>query len=178
MELTVRRCTTEDHEEVCALDEKSGYNVQEWLDYLDEFEESNFIFGIFEEQKMVGYCTIRNAKDCSEYIIHHPDHNKNSLFLSDVYVLPEYQNSGVGKTLVSEAIQIKQELEPESKNIYLTVVSDDLDKFYKELGFEWVDQQKAHAMVRALDYSKDHFADICDKELPEKAAEEEDRDYE
>ncbi len=121
---------------------------------LEEEDESEYAFGAFIDNKLIGYCTIGGADviDDEPAITKDPKYNPyHDLLLSDVYILPEYRNNGYGSCMVEEAIKIKQGLEPDANNIYLTVMDENLGCFYQKIGFSWVDETDPYYMAKELD---------------------------
>lgn len=139
----VRELTSNDYDQICQMDDKSGNYMQQWF---EEPGDEGYGFGMFDGDKLIGYCSIGGADDF-DYVAKHPLYNYNSLLLSDVYILPEYRKGQNGIRLVEEAIKLKREYEPEAKSIYLSLLNDDLSNFYSKLGFEWVDDTQSYAMV-------------------------------
>jgi ribosomal protein S18 acetylase RimI-like enzyme len=67
----------------------------------------------------------------------------NTIFLSVIEILPQFQNQGIGKTLIREIIEQGQQ---ESKNIELQVlkVNKRALQFYQKLGFVISNETEAH----------------------------------
>ncbi|WP_368191439.1 GNAT family N-acetyltransferase [Blautia sp. 1033sp1_1033st1_G9_1033SCRN_220408] len=128
--LCTRALTEEDADAVFMLDEKSGNCVSEWLDSTD------FAWGFFKEDQLVGYCTTGYADDCPFSIENHPLHTDDSLLLSNVFILPEYRHQGYGKKMIKEAICHRWELDHVQNTVFLTIMYDDLVSFYQKIGFQ------------------------------------------
>lgn len=129
--LSTRALTEEDAEAVFMLDEKSGFCVSQWLD-----DNTDYAWGIFKGNQIVGYCTTGCADDCPFSIENHPLHTDDSLLLSDVFILPEYRHQGYGKRMIKEAIFHRWELDHVQNTVFLTVMYDDLVSFYQTIGFQ------------------------------------------
>lgn len=128
--LYTRALTEEDTETVFMLDEKSGNCASEWLDITD------FAWGFFKEDQLVGYCTTGYADDCPFSIENHPLHTDDSLLLSNVFILPEYRHYGYSSKMVTDAIHKRWESDREQNTVFLTVMYDDLVSFYQKIGFQ------------------------------------------
>lgn len=126
----VRKLTGKDHTNVSEMDEESGFFVAQWLEDLEADEEASVDYGLFLNGNIIGYCTLGYADDLS--IVKDND----SHLLSDVYIKPAYRHKGYGSMMVTEAI--KQEYDCILHPIYLTFLHDDLEQFYKPLGFSHV----------------------------------------
>lgn len=148
--MEIRELTLDDLERVWKLDDASGNSVGQWIEELEAGEKSDYAFGAFVDGELIGYCTIGYADDCADCIDKHPLHNSDSLLLSDVYVLPEYRHQEIATELISRAVELKMECEPDSKSIFLTLLYDSLGDFYKKLGFDWVDDTHKYAMIKEL----------------------------
>lgn len=126
-----------DIEEVCELDEASGNHVAQWLEDLDDDEEEqDYAWGLFYDDKLVGYCSIGYADDCCDAISQYPGWNYNSLLLSDVFILPKYRRNGLGLHIVNEAVG--QRTENEKELAFLVAMYDSLRYFYEQAGFAWI----------------------------------------
>lgn len=66
-----------------------------------------------------------------------PDLPTNKIWLTELYVIPEYRNKGVGKLLIKSILDICKDLKIEC--IYLSCV-EDLIFYYKNLGFNYIDR--------------------------------------
>lgn len=132
----VRKLNEDDAKQTEFLDELSGNNVCEWL----ECEDSGY--GIFDNNKLIGYCTLNYADDCGDVIENHPDWTNDSRLLSNVYVLKEYRNQGIGKLLINTVLQ-----KADNNAIFLTVLYPELCEYYKKFGFTEIDEEK-YAMVK------------------------------
>lgn len=75
-----------------------------------------YIYGAFENKKMVGYCTIEKFGE------------QNGSVLSNVLVVPSMQGKGVGSKMVSKA------LKGSCKPVYLDYM-DGQGPFYERFGF-------------------------------------------
>lgn len=143
--MRVRPLNEKDMEQVEALDEKSGDYVAQWLDCED------YAYGMFVDDKLIGYCTIGGADDVPDCIEKHRAYSDgHSLLLSDVYILPKYRHKLYGYMMVDNALFIRLEKEKGVKSVYLTLLYDELSNFYGKLGFKWVDETEQYAMVKEV----------------------------
>ena len=144
-ELTIRPLTYQDNQEIQNLDDMSGNDVAQWFQEEDDYCE-DYAYGLFLNNRLIGYCTIGGADDCPLMIAKHELYNYNALLLSDVYVLPEYRNKSFGLQLIIKAIQLKREQENEP--VFLTLLYDSLSNFYEKAGFIWCEDSKSYAMIK------------------------------
>lgn len=156
MIIKVRGLTADDYDAALELDDMSGNSLADsYFDNIEPGETSDYAWGLFVDDEMIGYCSVGYADDAPEMIRNHP-HFKDTcdqLLLSDVYIKPQYRSNCLGQYLVSEALRSRYELEGQSVSwAYLTVLHDDLGLFYQKLGFEWCDASRQYAM--ALDLNK------------------------
>lgn len=129
--LYTRALTEEDTETVFMLDEKSGNCVSEWLK-----GNTDFAWGFFKEDQLIGYCTTGYADDCPFSIEDHPLHTCDSILLSNVFILPEFRHHGYGSKMVTNAILNRWESDRVQNAVFLTVMYDDLVSFYQKIGFQ------------------------------------------
>ena len=132
----VRNVNKNDIKQTEYLDELSGNNVSEWL----ECEDSGY--GIFNDNKLIGYCTLNYADDCDDIIEKHPNWTNDSRLLSNVYILKEYRNQGIGKLLINTALK-----EADDNSVFLTVLCPELCEYYKYFGFIEIGNDK-YAMIK------------------------------
>ncbi len=86
-----------------------------------------FTFGAFVDDKLSGVVTL---------IIETKIKTKHRAYIVAMYVNPEMRKSGIGRRLMTEAIQMAKEMK-EIKQIYLSVTSSNepAKNLYKSLGF-------------------------------------------
>lgn len=125
--LQLRKLQGKDMLFVEEMDEASGFGVAQWLEELDSNEEASNSYGLFLDEKLIGYCTLGYADDLSVST------NCDSRLLSDVYIKPEYRHHGYGSMMVREALEM--EIDCQYHPTYLTYLYDDLEEFYKPFGF-------------------------------------------
>lgn len=134
--IIVRPISQKDIWQVKTLDDKSGNYLSQWIKDLEENEISDYAFGIFSDNCLVGYCSIGYADDVGRSIEEHPLHTNDSLYLSDVYIRPEYRKNGYALKMCKEALHMAN---PDNEAVFLTVLYDDLERLYSKLGFEFID---------------------------------------
>lgn len=128
---TIRKVTLKDMLQIRKLDKLSGSFVAEDIsDYVEDYGETDFAWCIEDLTNgiIIGYLTIGGAENYDLY-------QEGDLCLSDVFILPEYRNKGIGNAFVSMCIK-----EFEYHRIILTVLDDSLIYFYEKLGFKVIDQ--------------------------------------
>lgn len=136
MMLTVRPITKKDLEQVRTLDDESGNCLSQWVEDLEENEISSYAYGIFLHDFLIGYCSIGYADDMARSIEEHPLHTNDSLYLSDVYIRPEYRKNGYALKMIKEALHMANQ---NNEAVFLTVLYDDLGRLYSKLGFKFID---------------------------------------
>lgn len=120
--IVVRSLTEQDLYAVKAIDAESGNSVAEML------EDHGYAWGAFLNDILAGYCTLGGSEDYDELDGH---------VLCDVYVLPLYRNRGIAAHLIQEAIsQSISNCDCDTK-VFLTILDDGLQRFYKKLGFTY-----------------------------------------
>ena len=154
MEYLVRALTFSDKELIERMDKLSGNDVSQWFNNADDYAE-DYAYGIFRDDKMIGYCTIGGADDCGKMIENHALYSYDSLMLSDVYVKPSYRGLGVGTQLVASVIVNKLYTDGIDTIVYLTVLYDRLGEFYKKIGFKWCTDAEEYAMYYSFLENKD-----------------------
>lgn len=130
----VRSLTEEDYFQVEQLDKLSYSNVNDCLNNED------YAFGIFSQDKLIGYCTLGYADGINDVTIeNHSSWTNCSLLLSDVYILKQYR----GKRLATQLINQTFKLHPDAvdNSIFLILLRPDLYQFYKKLGFTLIDRE-------------------------------------
>lgn len=123
--LIVRQLTEKDEKQVEYLDIASGNYVGQWL------EDEGYSWGIFENDILVGYCTMGAADDCCRAITDYPGWTFDSLLLGDVYVNPLCRHHGYATRMIEEVIKQKSG----NELVFLTLMHDGLIEFYKKFGF-------------------------------------------
>lgn len=169
--LKVRPFTAADEAAVIEMDKASGNCVAQWVneDDLPNEKISDYAYGIFENETLIGYATIGYADDCPEDIENTPCYHNEQLMLSDVYVLPEKRHNGYATRLCMEAMLYRFALESENTDhVYAALLNDNLIKFYGKLGFKWCNQDNKEYYIMV---SKADIESIVaeDKELYGKA---------
>lgn len=131
--IETRLLTIKDLSAVEDLDKRSGFYVSQWLD-----DNEDYAWGVFKDEKLVGYCSTGYADDTLSIIEKHPKHTNNSILLSDVYVLPEYRHFGYGSKLVSDAIKKRWKSDKEENIVFAVLLCSSLIYFYEKIGFKLI----------------------------------------
>lgn len=159
---TVRVLLGTDMEQVTAMDEESTFCVADMMDPdVINPNEASYAYGVFLGEHLIGYCTIGGADDCPDMIEKHEHWSGKSLLLGDVFIQDDYQGQGLGTMLVSIARTLEDP--QEELPIFLTLLFDEIGKFYQKLGWQWCDETKEYCMV----YLPPHYKKIIpdDKRL-------------
>ena len=130
--IIVKPLNIKDIDEIRKMDNLSGFNVAQWAEDMDE--NNNYSWGIYNNDILMGYCTIGNADGVYYIIEQHPLYSCNDYLLSDVYMKPEYRHQNFGVQLITETIQKRFALEGKHP-VFLEVMYDDLKNFYAKAGF-------------------------------------------
>mgnify|MGYP000348500268 FL=1 len=134
--ITVKPLNIKDINEIRKMDDMSGFYVAQWVEEMDE--NNDYSWGIYDDNILMGYCTIGYADDVYHVIEQHPLYNNNAYLLSDVYMKPEYRHKNFGLKLITETIQKRFALESKQP-VFLEVMYDDLKNFYAKAGFTTID---------------------------------------
>ncbi|PEJ57279.1 GNAT family N-acetyltransferase [Bacillus sp. AFS002410] len=112
----------------------------------------NFIVGAFDEEELVGVAGFYQKR--SEKMNH-----KGTIW--GMYVNPNYRGKGVGKKVLSEAIQHATQIE-DILQIELAVISSNVSakKLYESVGFESFGTEKRALFVNGEFYDEDHMVMI------------------
>ena len=89
-----------------------------------------------EDDELAGICSI--GEDV--------ENDENMMILSDVYVAPEFRGGGIGSALVEMAEHIAIKTYPDFK-LSLVVLEDELQDFYKPLGFLFNEGDNGYAVL-------------------------------
>ncbi|ENH98126.1 acetyltransferase [Gracilibacillus halophilus YIM-C55.5] len=119
--------------------------------YKNRFEtpQNSFTFGAFDDYQLVGVITL-----VKEQLIK-LRHRANIVAM---YVSPEKRGDGIGKALVSKAIQKAVSLE-DIEQIYLTVVTTNYPakRLYSSIGFEVFGHEKRALKFGDTYYDEEHM---------------------
>lgn len=133
--ITVRPLTESDEKSISELDELSGNDVVAMID------AKNYAYGIFKDNKLIGYCTFGGA-DIGDLLFEtHPNYTNNSKLLSDVYIHPDYRRHGYCEKLLNTV------LNTDNHTVFLTLLDEDLMPLYEQFGFKLYDRSTL-AMVK------------------------------
>ena len=132
-DITVKILTTQDIPAVKVLDDLSGNYVEQWLDSTD------YSWGMFLNDTLIGYCTTGYADDCSDSIENHRLHTYDSILLSDVFVVPGQRHNGYASQMIRAALKLRHDSDGYDETVFLTVLYDDLAALYEPLGFTFID---------------------------------------
>jgi len=82
-----------------------------------------------DDDRYIGSITITNDD--------FPDLPRDKKWLTELYVIPEYRNKGIGKLLIKKAKEVCNSLNFEG--VYLSCL-EELIFYYKKLGFHFIDK--------------------------------------
>lgn len=130
--IVVRRLMESDAKAVDAMDDVSFFYVAQWLD-------GDIAWGIFDNQKLMGYCTLGCADCCEDLYGEDEDFTDYAYVLSDVYVNRKYRHHGYGKELIQNAIRETRQQDSSNECVYLSPMNDYVAKWYETLGFQRIE---------------------------------------
>ena len=119
---------TDNYESDRPLGDSSSFYVEQWLD-------SDIAWGIFDNKKLMGYCTLGCADCCDDLYGEDTDFTDNAYVLSDVYVDRKYRHNGYGSELIQSAIRETWQRDNSSECVYLSPINDCVANWYNALGF-------------------------------------------
>ena len=136
----VRPLAKTDIQSVHELDKISDWTLEQYVRDIDDYND--YSWGIFINDKLIGYCTIGYADDVPPSIENHPAHQSHddTYMLGDVFIDPAYRNKGYGQKLVKETIEGRFKLEAKLP-VFLEVMYDNLKYFYDKLGFKEIEYE-------------------------------------
>lgn len=135
--MRVKLLNKNDLEKTKCLDELSGICVSEKLMHFakDEEDTRNSIYGLFDKEDLIGYCSLSYAKG----IIFKAESNKqigeDDLYLNDVFIKKNYRHLGFGSRMILGAIKNKSY---KGISVYLNIIRPSLKNFYNNMGFEMI----------------------------------------
>lgn len=138
MNLTTRILKESDIQAVKQLDILSDRNVSNWLD------SEEYAWGIFNEDTLIGYCTIGYADDVSDIIQNYPGWNDDCLLLSDVFVSNQFRNKGIATKMINDALNKHSEVK--NNIVFLEAITMGLQYLYRKIGFNPI--KKDYTMVK------------------------------
>lgn len=119
--------------------------------YKNRFQtpQNSFTFGTFEESQLVGVITLVKEQ------LFKLRHRANIVAM---YVIPEKRGKGIGKALISKAIQMADSLE-DIEQLYLTVVTtnEPAKRLYSSIGFEVFGKEKRALKFDNTYYDEEHM---------------------
>lgn len=128
----VRELTPNDIDAVKETDDTSGFCLEQWL------EDTGFGWGIFDNDTLIGYCSVGGADDVYDSIYNDPDYTYDALLLSDVYVKSEYRHKGVCTQMLHDVIS---KLNDQTSTIYCCPSYEALGALYEAAGFVSMDEE-------------------------------------
>lgn len=141
--VTVRQLTESDASEVNSMDDLSYFYVEQWLDGGD------MAWGIFDDQRLMGYCTLGCADCCEDLYGKDDDYTYVSYVLSDVFVSRRHRHHGYGRELIQNAIRETWQRDKSNECIYLSPMNDYVANWYETLGFKGIGDNAMKLKVTA-----------------------------
>ena len=128
--------------------------------YTDKERREKMLSEAFDNGKPIYFIANCNGSDCGiiSYYKYEEDDYKDCAYIMQLYVLPEYQKKGIGKSLMKYLFVIQKD--NGYKRAVLNTLEDNSNAraFYEKLGFEYFGQQDSplfsERVVRAL-YKKE-----------------------
>jgi GNAT superfamily N-acetyltransferase len=148
--ITVRALIEDDCSEVEVLDEFSGNELSDGLG------SEGYVWGVFYDNKLVGYCSIGGAEDYDEF----DGWDYDDLVLCDVFILEEFRGMGLASELIETVIS---ENTAHGEKIFLTILDDHLAEFYEKFGFEVINEDGGVMLREAKPRSLDEKIQIAQK---------------
>ncbi len=109
--------------DLIAHSELKWWNPNSRSDFISIIKNKKQVYITAKEKgKIIGYLSLRKDKD------------SRWLWLEDIYVLKEWRNKGIAKTLIKEALKYKNRKTPKRKMVLLT--ADRNLNIFKKLGFK------------------------------------------
>lgn len=145
-ELNIRNWTKEDFNSVkniLLVTWKDTYSFIPQVDLLSHFEKfyaDEKLEALLEDPFSQGIIAEVNSVPAGWMRLFEDQINKK-FFVSSLYVLPEYQGYGVGKTLLNEAYKIARQMN--YQKVWLGVMSKNVKalEWYKNIGFNFVEEE-------------------------------------
>lgn len=157
--ITFRALKPSDEPEVEKLDMLSGSPITNVL-----YDNIDFAWGLFLNSKLIGYCTTGYADGQCDAIENHTLHTSDSILLSDVFILPSYNNWK--KDMIKRAIEARWSMDNAKNTVFLVALTDDLIDYYARLGFKLISYESGAMFYTPIDKHEikktlDVLANIC-----------------
>ena len=116
-------------------DVHTGINFE---DVRDTITYDEYYIGAIENGKLVGIVSIGGADDFAdrdeelEKLVY-----EDGAVISDLYVIPERRENGIGSELMNKALEYADE--QFKHQAYVDILYDELEGFYERFGFEQID---------------------------------------
>ncbi|MEL7834668.1 GNAT family N-acetyltransferase [Fodinibius sp. Rm-B-1B1-1] len=141
MKITLRQAKEEDYEFLWNLhkttmksyvDETWGWDEEFQEKYFSNRFEANNIQLIILDDTTIGAIEIQDRE--------------NELFVASFEIAPQFQNKGIGSTILKRIINTSDN---KQKSLKLQVLKvNPAKRFYKQFGFETVDETKTHFIMK------------------------------
>lgn len=145
-DLCVRYLNEDDIDALKVLEGKDNEMLNHIDFELDMVDDSGFFVGLFNGERLLGFCTLGGA-DCETDAIY----RKEDGILSNVYIGKSERDMGYGTYLVRQALLLAKEQFPNAF-LHIDLLRPSLAKWYKDLGFFVTGEDKfgVYAMKQAL----------------------------
>lgn len=143
--VVVRPFKKGDEDDILRLDELSGNNMKSIIDDLtNDSSDNDFSWGIFKDDKCIGYCTIGYLDEADEVIEgdwsyqEAAEKGEDCYILSTVFIEPKYEGHGYGTRLIKQAINGRFDSEKPAP-VYIDLLDPELQLFYEKSDFVALD---------------------------------------
>lgn len=128
------------------LDEMSGCGLAPWVADTGP-EDDSFGWGLFVNDRLIGYCSIGYADDVCKKNTNYPLYAGNSLLVSDVFIRPAYRHFGLGRRMIKYAIEKRWELDGSKEPVFLVCVQENAKNVYRKAGFETISSEPFESVM-------------------------------
>lgn len=107
--MEIRKLTEEDLSSAADI-LMAVYNNELWMCRWEKEKAVAYLKDFFDHKKFVGYVAMENEKVIAALFAHEKIWwNNDEVFIEEMFVLPEYQQKGIGTKLISEVMKYVDE---------------------------------------------------------------------
>lgn len=129
------------------IERETGYKISNWAGFID------YDFGVFKKNgglnsELIGSCKLAyiNKKDDIDIVQNYPLSEEHNLWLTAVYIRPEFRGCSIGSYMIDQAIQIKLKdklSNPEGKTaIFVELENEDEVNYFAKNGFTLIPKKE------------------------------------